>query len=118
MTRHSFYAALLAAAAMAATAPGVPAQVGTSKPVTVKQPKKKLERFKGEVLTATSVQIIVRSRTDERVIRTFSYTPEVREKMLKIIDRGGYQHGDKVEIYYQPGSDVAVKIAGKPSKPL
>ncbi|MBI3663506.1 MAG: hypothetical protein HY234_10730 [Acidobacteria bacterium] len=117
MIRSSIRAALLGAA-MAVLATGVSAQVETGKPIRLKTPKKRIEKFKGEVLSMTNVQIIVRSRTDERVIRTFTYTPDVRDKMQQIIDRGGYQHGDKVEIHHEPGSDVAVKITGKPSKPL
>ena len=38
--------------------------------------------------------------------------------MLKLLDQGGYQYGDTVEIQYQLGTDVALKIIGKPSKPL
>jgi hypothetical protein len=104
--------------AMALLAMGVSAQVETGKPIQLKAPKKKIAKFKGEVLSMTNVQIIVRSRDNERVIRTFTYTPEMREKMQQIIDRGGYQHGDRVEIQHEPGSDVALKITGKPSKPL
>lgn len=103
---------------MALLATSVSAQVETGKPIQLKTPKKKIEKFKGEVLSMTNVQIIVRSQANERVIRTFTYTPEVREQMQKIIDQGGYQHGDRVEIHHEPGSDVAVKIKGKPSIPL
>jgi hypothetical protein len=38
--------------------------------------------------------------------------------MQKLFDQGGYQYGDKVEIWYMQGTDVAVRIKGKPSKPL
>jgi hypothetical protein len=117
MTRSSIRAALLGMA-LALLATGVSAQVETGKPIRLKAPKVKIEKFKGEVLSMTSVQIIVRSRFNERVIRTFSFTPEVREKMQQIIDQGGYQHGDRVEIHHAPGSDVAIKIKGKPSPPL
>ncbi len=103
---------------MALLATTVSAQVETGKPIQLKAPKKKIEKFKAEVLSMTNVQIIVRSQANERVIRTFTYTPEVREQMQKIIDQGGYQHGDRVEIHHEPGSEVAVKIKGKPSKPL
>jgi hypothetical protein len=117
MTSSSIRAALLGAAvALAAT--GVSAQVETAKPIHLKAPKRKIEKFKGQVLSMTNVQIIVRGMENERVIRTFTYTPEVREKMQQVIDQGGYQHGDKVEISHEPGSDVAIKIRGKPSKPL
>jgi hypothetical protein len=104
--------------ALALLATGVSAQVTTEKPIKLKAPKVKILKFKGEVLSMTSVQIIVRSRENERVIVTFTYTPELREKMQQIIDQGGYQHGDWVEIHHEPGSTVAIKIKGKPSPPL
>lgn len=117
MTRFSIRAALLMVLG-AALAAGAVAQVQTGKPITIKQPKvKKIEKFKGEVLAATNIQIIVRSQTDANIVKTFSFTPELREKMIKIIDEGGYQAGDKVEIQHAPNSNVAVKIKGKPSKP-
>ncbi|HEV8384805.1 MAG TPA: hypothetical protein VGQ11_08025 [Candidatus Acidoferrales bacterium] len=117
MISSNIRAALLGAA-LALAVTSASAQVQTEKPIRLKAPKKKIEKFKGEVLSMTNVQIIVRSVENERAIRTFTYTPDVREKMQQIIDRGGYQHGDKVEIQHEPGSDVAIKIKGKPSKPL
>ena len=117
MTNSSIRAAFLGTA-LALLATGVSAQVQTQEPIKLKAPKHKIEKFKGEVLSMTSVQIIVRSQENERVIRTFTFTPEVREKMQQIIDQGGYQHGDRVEIHHQPGSSVAIKIKGKPSNPI
>jgi len=38
--------------------------------------------------------------------------------MQQIIDKGGYQYGDKVTILYEPATLRAMKIKGKPSKPL
>jgi hypothetical protein len=38
--------------------------------------------------------------------------------MQKIVDKGGYQYGDKVTVYYDPQSHTALKIKGKPSRPL
>ena len=35
--------------------------------------------------------------------------------MLQIAARGGYRYGDKIEIEYAAGSDVALQIKGKPS---
>lgn len=93
------------------------AQVGTGRPVQLKA-KPQVMKFRGEVIHADAYQIVVRSRENEKLIRTFTYTPKVKEQMDQIIDRGGYQTGDKVEIQHEAGSDVAVKIKGKPSKPL
>ncbi len=109
---------VLAAAALLAAAVPLRAQVDTSKPIPIKQSKPKLVRFQGEVIHATPAQITVRSRENERVIRTFTYSPKVHEQMQKLSDRGGYQSGDKVEVQHEAGSNVALRIKGKPSKPL
>lgn len=118
MTRCNLRAIWFAAAMLAAGGVCLGAQVDTSKPIVVKQLKPKRVRFQGEVLSATPVAITVRSRENERLIRTFSYSPSVRDEMQRIIERGGYQYGDKVEIQHEAGSDVALRIKGKPSKPL
>ncbi len=121
MNLARIWAILLASALVAAAAPALAQQaVDTSHPIVVKQtkPKSTLLRFEGEVLHATSVAITVRSKDNERIIRTFSYSPQVQEQMQQIIDQGGYQYGDKIVIRYQAGSEVAQKIKGKPSKPL
>jgi hypothetical protein len=116
MRSSSIRAAWLAALAAALLAPGLRAQVETAKPITLGKPAK-VEKFRGEVLYANRIQMIVRSLENEKVVRTFSYSAEVREKMEKILERGGFQHGDKVEIHTEPGKDVALRIKGKPSKP-
>ena len=38
--------------------------------------------------------------------------------MQAVLDKGGFQYGDKVNILFQPGQTVALRIHGKPSKPL
>jgi hypothetical protein len=38
--------------------------------------------------------------------------------MQQIVDKGGYQYGDKVTILYDPASQKALKIKGKPSKAI
>jgi hypothetical protein len=118
MIRYRIRAALLAAAALAGAAIPLDAQLDTSKPIPIKAAKSKKVRFQGEVMNANSVQITVRSRENERVIQTFTYAPKVQEQMQKILDRGGYQYGDRVEIQHEAGSEVALRIRGKPSKPL
>jgi hypothetical protein len=114
----------LALLAMAVLAGGtLPARAQISSAIVVhssssKSSSPKPDKFLGDVIFSSSTAITVRSRTNERIIRTFSYGAQIRDKMEKILDRGGYQYGDKVEIYYQPGTDVALRIKGKPSKPL
>ena len=71
-----------------------------------------------EVLHMMTTGIQVRSLVNGLEIHTFTYSDQIRDAMLKLIDQGGYQYGDKVEIQYQPGTEVALKIKSKPSKPL
>lgn len=118
MTRFRICAGLLVLAGLLAGGTPLAAQVDTTKPIQIKTLKTKLATFKGEVMNATPAAITVRSQENQRVIRTFTYSPGVRGKMQQLLDRGGYQYGDKVEIRYEPGSDVALRIKGKPSKPL
>ncbi len=108
---------VLLASALGAAATPVHAQVDISKPIAVKVSKPKILRFQGQVMNATPTAITVHSRENERVIRIFTYSPKVREQIQKLLDRGGYQYGDKVEIQYEAGSDVALQIKGKPSRP-
>jgi hypothetical protein len=108
--------ALVLVALAAVFAASVAAQ-DTQKPIRLKAPKTQILKFRGEVVHASSVQMIVRSRENEKVVRTFTYAPQAKEQMDKIIDRGGYQPGDRVEVHHEAGSDVALKIKGKPSKP-
>jgi hypothetical protein len=117
-TRSELRAILLVAAALALAAPAASAQISTA-PIVVKQktPKPHLLTFQGQVVRADPVRIVVRRSEDSRFIRTFTYSPRVRDHMLKLLDRGGYQYGDHVKIRYQEGSDVAQEIRGKPSKP-
>ena len=118
MTNSRIRVLLFAVLAVGLAAPTLGAQVKTEQPIRIKAPKKKMEKFRGEVLHASRVQIIVRSRENEKVVRTFTYSPKVKEQMEQLEERGAlFQVGDKVEIECEPGSDVALKIKGKPSQP-
>ncbi|MBZ5528012.1 MAG: hypothetical protein LAN71_08945 [Acidobacteriia bacterium] len=92
------------------------------KPIVIKQKhvrvKQEVGRFKGTVMNANIAQITVRGIENELAIRTFPLSRPVSEKMQQIIDRGGYQYGDKVTIVYDPATQRALKIKGKPSKAL
>jgi hypothetical protein len=122
MTRNSKFAILLAAGALwVAAALPARAQVNTApmikaKPLRTPKPKPAKARF--EVLNMTSVAIQVRGLVNEREIHTFAYADAIRDKMQKLLDRGGYQYGDVVVIQYEPGAEIALTIKGKPSKPL
>lgn len=121
MIRNKILATVLVAAgATLAGAPRARAQVTTSptvkaKPLHTQQPKRL--KFHGEVLNMTSVAITVRNVDNLRQLLTFQYSPEIRDKMQKLLTSGGYQYDDKVTVEYMPGSDVALEIKGKPSKP-
>jgi hypothetical protein len=71
---------------------------------------------KVEVLHADANSMVVSEQGNERVIHTFTYSDKVKTQMQKIIDKGGYQYGDKISIRYALGGTVALKIHGKPSK--
>jgi opacity protein-like surface antigen len=112
-----FAGSLVLLASFAAFASAVRAQETTAPPVIVKIKQPKSAVFKGEVLHADSVEIIVRDRQNYLLVRTFTFSPKVHDKMAEIIARGGYQYGDKVTVIYQSGRDVALEIKGKPSPP-
>jgi hypothetical protein len=71
-----------------------------------------------QVLHMMNTGIQVQSLVNEREIHTFTYSDQIRDQMQKLLDQGGYQFGDKVVIQYQPGTEVALKIKGKRSKPI
>jgi hypothetical protein len=77
-----------------------------------------LSKFEGTVLHANSVQITVKALGNDLSIQTFPLSDAASAKMQVIIDRGGYQYGDKVKLEYDPQSLRVVKFKGKPSKPL
>ena len=76
------------------------------------------EKFEGYVMNANLAQITVRAKGNDLGIQTFALNQDVSAKMQKIMDKGGYQYGDKVTIYFDPQSKQAVRIKGKPSKAL
>jgi len=82
------------------------------------KPKPGIVKFEGTIVNANTVQVTARAKGNELSLQTFSLNPQVATKMQKIVDNGGYQYGDKVTIYYDAASRTAVKIKGKPSRPL
>jgi len=88
---------------------------------SVVKPKPKftgLAKFEGTVLHANSVQITVKAMGNDLAIQTFPLSEAASAKMQVIVDKGGYQYGDKVKLEYDPQSLRVVKFKGKPSKPL
>jgi len=122
MLRCALAAAFVAFAAAAVNAQvpipvaeaAVPIIIETIKPHKGPQPPK----FEGTVINATIAQITVRARGNDMAIQTFPLTPEASAKMLQIIDKGGYQYGDKVTVLFDPDTKKAFKVKGKPSKAI
>ena len=101
----------------------VPLAVDTAAPIIVNavKPKPKpngLAKFEGYVMHANTAQITVRAKGNDLTIETFPLSQAASAKMQQIVDKGGYQYGDKVYIEYDPGSMQVVKFKGKPSKAL
>lgn len=69
-----------------------------------------------EVVAMQYQALQVRSLTNPRELHTFAYSPELRPQMQKVQSAGGYKYGDKVTVWYRQGTEVALKIKGKPSK--
>jgi hypothetical protein len=107
----------------AAQSPVVPIVVDTAVPIIVNtvKPKPKvtgLAKFEGFVQHANIAQITVRAKGNDLSIQTFSLSEAAAAKMQQIVDKGGYQYGDKVTILYDPATMKAKKIKGKASKPV
>jgi hypothetical protein len=75
-----------------------------------------LGKFEGFVMNANAAQITVRAKGNDMSIQTFVLSEQAAAKMQQTIDKGGYQWGDKVTVFFDPTSLRAVKIKGKPSR--
>jgi hypothetical protein len=100
-----------------------PVIIDTAVPIIVNtiKPKSKTEglgRFDGYVMHANTVQITVRAKGNDMSLQTFALSERASAEMQTIVDKGGYQYGDKVSVYYDPTSLKALKVKGKPSRPL
>jgi hypothetical protein len=99
-------------------------QIGLSAPIVVRSSTPtapapvKGNWLRAEVIHADSNSMVVREQGNGLMIHTFTYTPDLHAKMQKLLDQGGYQYGDKVQILYQHGQTVALRVRGRPSKPL
>jgi hypothetical protein len=100
-----------------------PIIVDTAVPIVVAavKPKPKqtgLDKFEGFVMNANNAQITLRAKGSDLTIRTFPLSEAAAVKMQKIAEKGGYQYGDKVTVFYEPATSKAIKFKGKPSKPI
>lgn len=122
MLPAAFMAAAVFGPPAAAQAPVAPIVLDTAVPLVVNavKPKPKangLAKFEGFILHANIAQITARAKESELTILTFPLSQEASQKMQQIVDKGGYQYGDKVTIYYNPTTMQAMKFKGKASKP-
>ena len=113
----------LCGAAARAQGPEVvaPVVLDTAVPIIIKAVKPKpsgLSKFEGFVMHANIAQITVRAKGDDMTIQTFSLSETAAAKMQQIVDKGGYQYGDKVTVMYDASSLKAIRVKGKPSPPL
>jgi hypothetical protein len=107
----------------AAQSPMTPIIVDTAVPIIINavKPKPKnvgLTKFEGFILNANIAQVTLRAKDDERSIQTFTLSQNASAKMQQVIDKGGYQWGDKVTLFYDPANRQVMNFKGKPSKPI
>jgi hypothetical protein len=107
----------------AAQNPIIPIVIDTAVPIIIQavKPAPKPEgqqKFEGFVMNANRAQITVRAKGNDLAVRTFSLSDQNAEKMQQIIDKGGFQYGDKVTVYYDAATLKVAKFKGKPSKAL
>lgn len=98
-----------------------PIVVDTATAIIVSAVKPKptgLVKFEGYVVNANQLQLTVRDRNNETALRTFTLGEKAVTQMQKVVDKGGYQYGDKITVYYDPSNLKAVKFKGKPSRSL
>jgi hypothetical protein len=99
----------------------VPIVLDTAVPIVVNAVKPKptgLSKFEGYVMNANIAQITVRAKGNDMGIQTFALSPQASAKMQAIVDKGGYQYGDKITVLYDASNMQAIKLKGKPSKAL
>jgi hypothetical protein len=99
----------------------VPIVMDTAVPIIVNAVKPKptgWSKFEGFVMNANTVQITVRAKGNDMAIQTFALSEETSGKMQAIIDKGGFQYGDKITLLLDPSSNKVMKLKGKPSKAL
>jgi len=100
-----------------------PIIINEAAPILVKAitPKKKdlgTTKFHGFFMNGNQAQVTLKAKGDDMAIQTFPLSQDASEKMQKIIDKGGYQYGDKITVYYDAQTHKALKFKGKPSRPL
>lgn len=99
-----------------------PVIIDTAAPIVISavtpKPKPGVHKFQGYFVNGTSAQVTLKAKDNELALQTFPLSQEASEKMQKVIDKGGYQYGDKVTVYFNSTTHQALKFKGKPSRPL
>jgi hypothetical protein len=100
-----------------------PVIIAEATPIVVNavKPKPKangLAKFEGYVMHASRAQVTVKALGNDMSVQTFALGEAAATKMQQIVDKGGYQYGDKIKLEYDPQSMTVVKFKGKPSKSL
>jgi hypothetical protein len=102
--------------------PVVTSEVGSAVVSTITKPRPAkpagTQKFQGYFVNGNIAQITLRAKGNDMAIQTFPLSQDVSAKMQKIVDKGGYQYGDKVTVYFDPQTHQALKVKGKPSRPL
>ncbi len=96
----------------------VPIIVSTVNAIKSKQKTTGLGKFEGYVMHANIAQITVRAKGNDMSLETFALSQVASTKMQTIVDKGGYQYGDKVTVYFDPTTKQALKIKGRPSRAI
>lgn len=89
-----------------------------TKVITPKHKNTGLEKFQGYFLNGNIAQVTLKAKGNDMAIQTFPLAEKASAKMQTIMDKGGYQYGDKITVYYNPQTRQALKFKGKPSRPL
>lgn len=81
----------------------------------IKVSKSKKDHYKGHVLVFNIAEVVVQSDENQKFVWSFQYSPELRPKVINLLNSGGYVYGDRIEVACRPGTMVAVKLKGKAS---
>jgi hypothetical protein len=98
-----------------------PIIIDTAVPIIINAVKPKpsgLTKFEGTYLNGSIAQITLKAKGNDMAIQTFTLSKDAAAKMQVIVDKGGYQYGDKVTLFYDPATVQVIKFKGKPSKPV
>src|SRR3982074_2249544 len=95
-----WFCAGVACAPAAAQDPIIPIVIDTAVPIIIKAVKpapkpQGQQKFEGFVMNANRAQITLRAKDNDLALRTFALDDKTADKMQQIIDKGGYQYGDK-----------------------